>query len=357
MVGKKLTNVFSYFVVYANSLQLKARTATSCSGTCSLTCGTPIMRALNPDFCGDLIIHFVPRESWKRTEKGKTEKLEPFIINTKCQGNVYHTINCFDEEYDGNWTGRVVVDAFVSKLNAQRESAQFELDEDELVYDNEGEPFRFVAESPALTTKGGSRCRFEPIASDVDSTIDFHCINPKFNGLRHCYSYMVNHTRHRDDTGAIKWVESKLIKIKVEYAGIDPLEYDPTRTRQATVSSKSWQEPGLVLSCYLRTPLFVARRDAITEDDGHLFSWSFDSEPNSNSENGLRAYILMFDAKSESLDVVMRVPMPGGTIVPYTVHSSIYSRPQKTEEKEKEWETTALDLTANTNKKKKNSSK
>jgi hypothetical protein len=41
------------------------------------------------------------------------------------QGFVYHTINCF-EDIDGC----IIVDAFVSKLNAARESSQFELGDD-----------------------------------------------------------------------------------------------------------------------------------------------------------------------------------------------------------------------------------
>jgi carotenoid cleavage dioxygenase-like enzyme len=304
--------------VFANSLQLKQPKAGHCSGTCSLTCGTPIMRALNPDYCGDLIIHFVPRPGFTNNDG--------FIINTKCQGNVYHTINCFDEELEGgDWTGRVVVDAFVSKLNAERESAQFELDPEELVYDNEGEPFRFVVDSPAVPNKR-SPCRFQAIASDVDSTIDFHCINPKFNGRRHQYSYMVSHTRHRDDKGCVLWVESRLIKIAVKYTGVDPLAYDPDTTRQYVRASPSWQDPNAPkpLSCYLRTPLFVSRADAKEEDDGHLFCWSFDTEPSSTDKDGLRAYVLMFDARN--MECIMRVAMPDGVVIPYTVHSNIYSR-------------------------------
>jgi hypothetical protein len=238
-----------YFVVFANSLQLYAAKPGSCSGTCSLTCGNPIMRALNPDYCGDLVIHFIPRPGYSA---------ERFIVNTKAQGNVYHTINCFDEELEnGDWTGRVVVDAFVSKLNAERESAQFELDPDELVYDNEGEPFRFVVDSPAVPGKH-SPCRFQAIASSVDSTIDFHCVNPKYNGKRYRYSYLVSHTRHRDDTGCVLWVESRLIKLAIHEPPLDPLGYNPDLTVQHVRHSPTWQDPNIQkpLSCYLRTPAF-----------------------------------------------------------------------------------------------------
>jgi carotenoid cleavage dioxygenase-like enzyme len=173
------------------------------------------------------------------------------------------------------------------------------------VYDNSGEPFRMVvdsrdeAEEPALV---------QSIASSVDSTIDFHCINPKYNGVRHEHSYMVSHTRHRDNKGRVEWVESRLIKISVKYEN-DPLAFDPDTTMKKRLHSHEWQDPNPPkrLSCYLRTPLFVARLNSNSEDDGHLFCWSFDAEPDTEAAAGLRAYILMFDAKSKDLDMVMRV--------------------------------------------------
>ncbi len=148
----------------------------------------------------------------------------------------------------------------------------------------------------------------------------------RFNGVRHQYSYMVSHTRHRNDKGDISWVESRLIKIDVSFSELNPLNYDPDKTVQRVVHSPSWQDPNSSkpLSCYLRTPLFVSRQDAKFEDDGHLFSWSFDTEPNSTEQSGLRAYILMFDARN--LDLIMRVPMPDDLVVPYSVHSAIFAR-------------------------------
>jgi hypothetical protein len=76
----------------------------------------------------------------------------PFIINTKRQGNVYHQINAFE------FQGEIVVDAFVSKLNSARESAQFELGE-KPVFDNEGDPFRFVIKPPTKDYPQGGRMR------------------------------------------------------------------------------------------------------------------------------------------------------------------------------------------------------
>jgi carotenoid cleavage dioxygenase-like enzyme len=45
-----------YYIIFANSLQMGE------CGTCKLLCGTPILRNLNDSFCGDLKIHFVPRD-------------------------------------------------------------------------------------------------------------------------------------------------------------------------------------------------------------------------------------------------------------------------------------------------------
>lgn len=175
---------------------------------------------------------------------------------------------------------------------------------------------------------------------------DFHCVNPKYNGKRYQYSYLVSHTRHRDDYGTVKWVESRLIKISTQCTDqLDPLSYDSDQTVQHMRRSPTWQDPetSKPLSCYLRTPLFVSRQDAKNEDDGHLFCWSFDTEPQSKDDDGLRAYILMFDARN--LALIMRVPLPQNCVIPYTVHSSIYSRPLD-QHAEAQWEDSATVLTA-----------
>jgi carotenoid cleavage dioxygenase-like enzyme len=291
----------NYFVVFANSLQLQS------GGNCFLVCGKPVMRALNDDFCGDLLIHFIPRA-------GRHAK--KFVVNTKRQGNVYHAINCFELD-----NGTIVVDVFVSNLNAARESAQFELNSDRHVFDNDGDSFRFHIHPPQenVTNTISRDCI---ISSLIDSTIDFHCINPRNLGRFHSFSYMVSHTRHRDLTGNVDFVESILRKICVKPASSDPLDFDPLKTVVSTISSNDWQgQRGL--SCYLRTPVFVQSAGVSFEDGGHLLCWSYDSNPEQLG-GLLHAHILMFNASS--MQLLIRVPMPDGCVVPYSVHSAIYSR-------------------------------
>lgn len=320
-----------YYVVFANSLQLEP------NGNCHLICGKPILRTINDDFCGDLIIHFIPRP-------GQPKEMKPFFVNTKRQGNVYHTINCFDME-----DGSVVVDAFVSQLNSARESAQFELNEDRWVFDNSGEPYRFhVMPPPESGVKccGGSdkvpktfnACQNLSMASRVDSTIDFHCVNPRYNGVKYRYSYLVSHRRHRSpEHGRVEYVESILHKLDINLKDEkDPLSYQPDYTEAYSFSSNSWL-PKRHMTSYLRTPLFVQHYGSTAEDDGKLFCWSFDETPDGD-KHALHAHILMFAASN--LDLLVRVPMPDDCIVPYTVHSAIYSR--SFAQPAKQWENTTI---------------
>jgi carotenoid cleavage dioxygenase-like enzyme len=179
----------NYFVLFANSLQVmlfwffqfffflfykvKKR------GICMLCCGKPILRTLNDNFCGELKIHFIPRR--------KAKGLHRFVVNTRQQGFVYHTINTFEDPKDGC----IVVDAFVSKLNASRESSQFELGK-EPVLDNEGDPFRFhivvprkakaVVESKILCSTMVRSRLFCLICFDLFACLGFD------NRLSHCES-------------------------------------------------------------------------------------------------------------------------------------------------------------------------
>jgi len=57
-----------------------------------------------------------------------------------------------------------------------------------------------------------------------------------------------------------------------------------------------------------------------------LLCWSYDSNPELQVQGGglLHACILMF--KASSMQLLIRVPMPDNCVVPYSVHSAIYSR-------------------------------
>jgi carotenoid cleavage dioxygenase-like enzyme len=309
-----------YYVLFANSFQLEK------CGQIKLLFGKALLRALNDTFISNLIIHFVPRPEYKHSRSA-------FAIDTNRPGFVYHSINCFESSEDGNG---VVVDAFVSQLNSARESAQFELDPNREVFDNNGDPYRFIINVPSETLSpsetcpsvGGEisidPCKSKLIASVVDSTIDFHCINSDRNGLRHHYTWIVGHERKRNIKGEVKSVVSSLYKVYLPSCNIC---YDPKTTVTHCIKSDEWVTPGD--SCYLRTPMFVPRKGSSDEDDGYLFMWSYEfgenetkSTSTSASTSNKRSKLIILSAKD--LSILLIVPIPSEYHIPYSVHSWIY---------------------------------
>jgi all-trans-8'-apo-beta-carotenal 15,15'-oxygenase len=283
-----------YYIIFANPI------AFSPGEALKVAMGTPLLRAVDDQFYPNLIIHFVPR----------VNDVEGFRVDTKVQGNVYHSINAFDMP-----DGSVVVDAYVSNLSAARESAQFELDPQHPVYDHSGRTQRFHVSHDVVHT--GAIC------PSVDSTIDFHAVNPKFLGVPHRYEYLVSHVRHRDiKTGDTTFVESRLFKLDVKFENDNPLDFDQTKTLVQSRSSRQWKKKDGI-SCFLRTPLYVPRQGSHGEDDGYLMAWSYDEEPDHPREH-LRSYILIFEASS--VKALMRIPLPEDIVIPYSVHSFQYSR-------------------------------
>lgn len=282
-----------YYVIFANSLVLQP------CGTLSMICGSPILRTLDDNFCGDLIIHFIPRDEFSG--------LKAFSVNTKRQGFVYHTINCFDVP------GGVVVDAFVSKLNASRESSQFELGK-QPVFDNEGDPFRFYISRETGVTKS------KLLTVQLDSSIDFHCVNPLYLGKPYENWWMVTHRRERDAFDSITKVSSVLTRVRNTLDGSNPLNFNPETSAVASRLSDTWHKGTSVVREYLRTPLFVSHKYPKGEDDGILFCWSY-SSPIEDSQLG--AQILLI---APNLDLVKKIDVPGNNRIPYSVHSSVYTR-------------------------------
>lgn len=275
-----------YFVLFTCSLHLKK------CGTASLICGTPVFRALDDDYCGNLFIHLIPRDG-----RGSTVS-----IDTRQKGFIYHSINCFDFGDD------VIVDAFVSKSNGSREASQFELGE-EPVYENEGDPFRFHI---SLPTSGEKNIMEKLMVSVLDSSLDFHCINPRHAGLNYHDWYMTAHKRHRNlETGVIELVESILYHIRiVPRVHEDPLSFDPTETLVESISSTSWSDR----SVYLRTPIFVPRLNPKSENDGMVFAWSYESTIRGV---GLDGKLLLFTSDLELVRSISFAP----NIIPYSIHS------------------------------------
>jgi Retinal pigment epithelial membrane protein len=275
----------NYYIIFANSLVMEK------CGQTKLMFGKPILRATNDDYSGDLIIHLIPRYT--------SSLLKPFSVNTKQKGFVYHTINCFDHP-----DGSVIVDALVSKLNESRESSQFELGQED-VFDNEGDPFRFKISPPPLNQVSN-----KILASQIDTSIDFHCINPRYSGRLHTDWWMVSHQRDRKDDGTFNRTVSKLQHIKVDFDG-DAMDYDPEKTVVHKVSSDGWNKK----SVYLRTPTFVPFKYPENEIDGLLFCWSFEDEGLDYLSGNLLIY-----APHLALLKIIGI----NAKIPYSVHSYVH---------------------------------
>lgn len=286
-----------YYVLFANPLHLEKH------GQTKIVFGKAILRTLNDNYTSNLIIHFIPRPEFT--------DLKPFSVDTNLPGFVYHTINCFEND---NKT--IVVDAFVSDLNASREAAQFELDSSRQVFDNNGDPHRFLIKIPDNTEPDnnmGDPCKFKLSASVVDSTIDFHCINHDYVGVEHHFTWIVGHERIRDENGNVSQVVSSLYKIELPKPNLD---FNGVETVKYSVKSTDWDENS---SVYFRTPLFVPKKGSIEEDDGYIFMWSY---------KGLRSKLMIFSAKD--LDLLVQVNVPKEYHIPYSVHSWIYPYLNKT---------------------------
>lgn len=292
--------------------------------------GTPILRALNDVFQCNLIIHIVRRPdapSWLP---------KYMIVDTKQQGNMYHTVNCFEEwkftekeinEYVKKYseelkkmTGQdpsqwnhslknlvrqyfptnIVLDGWASQLNAARESSQFELkqDCDHNVYENQGNLYRFNMHLEKETFKVIA-CQNQCVCPEIISSIDFHCINNYNYGRSYRYFWLVAHRRNRtvsprNPFGDIEYCESILYGIKMPSLRVfaDPWDLfpdhgDPWRT---TDHFPLYSSEKRLISYYMRTPTFIAKENIsslsgtqefeagkkeMKEKDGYLFVWVY----------------------------------------------------------------------------------
>jgi carotenoid cleavage dioxygenase-like enzyme len=73
---------------------------------------------------------------------------EPFTVTLPQRGFVHHVLNSFDRD------DTTVLDAFVTNLDPERESSQFELGPDRVVSPNLGGVFRFEIERPTRRVTG-----------------------------------------------------------------------------------------------------------------------------------------------------------------------------------------------------------
>lgn len=280
----------NYFILFTTSFVLQ-----NC-GSCAVSCGSPMLRVLDDEFYGDLLIHFIPRNINDKTRK-------PFVVNTKQQGFVYHTINCFES---GNF---IIIDAFVSKLNASRESSQFELNSNHPVFDNDGDAFRYeIYKDPNHPTKAEIRSKL--IAVQLDSSIDFHCVDSRLQGQPYTKWYMISHRRERSLDGSIEKIISTMSSFFVDPPKHDPLDFDPNTTLANYTESSFWSNSDKV---YLRTPLYVPGE---TSDDDRILCWCYEVV-----DDSLVASLLIF---TTSLQFIKRIDM--NQSIPYSIHSSIALR-------------------------------
>ena len=292
----------NYYVLFANPLRLSGGCFASRGG--DLLLGKPVMLALDDSYVSNLVVHFVPRPG-----RG-SGKRSAFCVETRKQGFVYHTINCYEKK-GGE---AIVVDCYVSILNAARESSQFELAPGHDVFDHSGDPYRFEFAIPARTKARKSAhlnsvtCR---LVASLSGTIDFHCINPSHNGLEHRYAWILGHSRLRNANGQVEQVVSLLSKM--DYGTHTGLKGPSlaTHTLRTDECMDTW---GSKESVYLRTPLFVPRKGSTKEDDGYLFLWSYEGT------EVLRPKLIVLDASD--LRVLWSVQAP--CHLPYSVHSWVY---------------------------------
>lgn len=287
----------NYFILFANPLKLEK------CGQAKIIFGKPLLRTLDDNYTSNLIIHFIPRNNSKQA----------FSVDTNHQGVVYHTINCYETNEN-----KIIIDAYVSQLNAHKEASQFEIDHQHKIYDNNGDPYRFI-----INATGPDPCKMKLIASMLDSTIDFHCINPIYFGLKYKYSWIVGYERIRNENGDVKKALSTLYKVHMED---DTINFNPMDAVTHFAESTEWTDG----SCYLRTPLFVPKLRCgdvcgdvcgnvcgnVCEDDGYIFIWSY------TFENDSKIDLMIFDA--QDLKLLWTIPMPKKYHIPYSIHSWVY---------------------------------
>jgi len=312
----------NFYLIFANPLAVNK---------CRIACdGTPVLRALNDMFQCNLIIYIVRRPdapSW----------LPKFmIVDTKQQGNMYHTVNCFEEykfsekeinEYvkkyseelknmteqdPSKWNSslknlvrqyfptKIVLDGWASQLNAARESSQFELKQDceHNVYENQGSLYRFNMHLNKETFRVIS-CHNQCVCPEIISSIDFHCINNHNYGRSYRYFWLVTHRRNRtvsprNPFGDIEYCESILYGIKMPTSRIfsDPWDLFPDHGDPwcTTDNLPIYSSEKNLISYYMRTPIFVAKENIskhsgiqeseagvkeMKEKDGYLFVWVY----------------------------------------------------------------------------------
>lgn len=112
------------------------------------------------------------------------------VARARERGYVYHVTNSFEDE------GRIVIDAFVSDLNPERESSQFELDTARPVWTHCGGIFRFTID-PRLGT-----VRKRLLLPGVQR-VTFDCIDERRRSLPYRYAWFCSNQQHEGDASHV----------------------------------------------------------------------------------------------------------------------------------------------------------
>lgn len=189
-----------------------------------------IMRNVDDKVSDNFMIYLIPRD-------GNPMKTH-ITLNTNDHGFVYHGINSYDED------NTIIIDVFLSQLNAERESSQFEVNDQYNVYCNNGEVCRYVInlDDNKVTKKG--------IANIVGSTIDFRTIGKDYNGVKYNYSFICSHDMETKTCSLYK-IDMNKSEVADKFATLDTDHY------------------------WFRDPEFISRRGAVSEDDGYIFMWVY----------------------------------------------------------------------------------
>jgi len=139
-----------------------------------------ILDGVTDDANKGVVLHVVPRDP----------DAEPFEVRFSLHGYIYHCTNCFEQD------GKVVLDAFVSNLNPERESTQFRLDSTGPVYTNLGGVFRFTIDP---VTKTGTKRLLVPRVQ----RITFDAIDESKRGSPYRYAWFAANDQHEGHSSSL----------------------------------------------------------------------------------------------------------------------------------------------------------
>jgi carotenoid cleavage dioxygenase len=219
-----------------------------------------ILGEMEDDTRRGFVVHLVPREGGG----------EPVTVRFEMHGYAYHVIDSWEEGET------VVFDAFVSNLNPERESSQFELDPAMPVWSNVGGIFRFTIDPVR-------RVAHKRLLVPGLQRLTFHEIDERRRGREYRHGWFVANDQHEGRSSVVG-------------------RYDATT---GAVVERWMAGDGV----FLRQLRVVPRGDA--EGDAWLVvpAWTFDE-----------SRFLLFDALDLSRGPL--VELGAGTVLPYPVHGT-----------------------------------